>query len=265
MTGAASGPSSLATRGRARVGRVAIDVLTFAEAIDAIEGLVRGGHGGTVFTPNVDHVVLAEHEPEFREAYARANLSLVDGAPVVLASRVLGTPLPERVAGADLVRPLMRRAAERGFRVYLLGGAPGVAASAKEKLEAEHPGLKIVGVASPRVDLAADATSQAPILDAIASARPDILLLALGAPKQEIWAERIRERVKPAVILGIGAALDFIAGTARRAPAWVSKAGFEWLYRLMQEPGRLWRRYLLRDPEFLAIVGRQMLSRGSSP
>jgi N-acetylglucosaminyldiphosphoundecaprenol N-acetyl-beta-D-mannosaminyltransferase len=257
-------PARSPVRRRVRVGAVDIDAVSLAEAIDAVDELVARRRGGMIFTPNVDHIVVADEDPLFREAYREADLSLVDGMPVMWAARALGTPLPEKVSGSDLVRPLAARAAERGWGIYLLGGRPGVASKAKEVLEREFPGLRILRVSSPSIDLSESLSSQGEILADIQAVRPDLLLLALGAPKQEIWGHRIREAVSPAVILGVGASLDFIAGDTKRAPRWISNAGFEWLYRLAREPGRLWRRYLLRDPKFLGIVVRQALE-GRAP
>jgi N-acetylglucosaminyldiphosphoundecaprenol N-acetyl-beta-D-mannosaminyltransferase len=130
-------------------------------------------------------------------------------------------------------------------------------------LEREFPTVRIVGVSSPDIDLSKDAAESSDAIEAVRAAKPDLLFLALGAPKQEIWGLRIREAVAPAVIVGVGASLDFVAGEVKRAPRWVSQIGFEWLYRLAREPRRLWRRYLLRDPKFLAIVVRQAISRRS--
>ncbi len=254
-------PRPVSPRRRVRIGPVDIDVLGLAEAVDAIEELVARRRGGMIFTPNVDHVVLADEDPLLREAYAEADLSLVDGVPVMWAARALGSPLPEKVSGSDLVRPLVARAAERGWRVYFLGGRPGVGAKAKGILEREFPGVRIVGVSSPDIDLSRDVSEQADVIAAVRAAQPDLLFLALGAPKQEIWGRRIRDAVAPAVILGVGASLDFVAGEAKRAPPWMSSIGLEWLYRLAQEPRRMWRRYLVRDPRFLAIVVRQAIAR----
>jgi N-acetylglucosaminyldiphosphoundecaprenol N-acetyl-beta-D-mannosaminyltransferase len=239
-----------------KIGTIAIDAIGLDQAIDAIEDLVARGHGGMVFTPNVDHIVVAEDDAKFRAAYAEADLALVDGTPVMWAARLLGTPLPEKVSGSDLVRPLAARAASRGWRVYLLGGRPGVAAAAKDILERDYPGLQIVGVSCPMIDLSKSVEEQRDVIDAIRAAEPEILFLALGAPKQEIFAHRIRGLVGPIVMLGIGASLDFVTGAASRSPAWMSSLGLEWVYRLAQEPGRLWKRYLLRDPRFLAVLLR---------
>jgi N-acetylglucosaminyldiphosphoundecaprenol N-acetyl-beta-D-mannosaminyltransferase len=244
-------------RTRVRIGHVSIDALRFDEAVNAIDELVARGQGGMVFTPNVDHVVIAEEDVRFRSAYEAADLSLVDGVPVLWASRILGRPLPEKVSGADLVRPLAARAAERQWRVYFLGARDGVGARARAILEREYPGLNVVGASAPNIDLDSNIQDQADVLAPVQTARPHLLFLALGAPKQEVWAHRIRDLLRPTVILGVGASLDFIAGVVKRAPPWVSVTGFEWLYRLAHEPRRLWKRYLLRDPKFLAIVLRE--------
>lgn len=247
---------------RVRVGKLPIDVVDFGGALDAIDRLVQARHGGTVFTPNVDHVVMAEHDEPFRSAYAGAALSLVDGTPVLWASRLLRTPLPAKISGSDLVMPLMERAAKRGYRVYFLGGAPGVADLARSKLEQALPNIQIVGTDASRIDMRRDPHSADEVVERIQNAKPDLVLVALGAPKQEIWSHARIELLKPAVMIGVGASLDFIAGIQKRAPRWMSSSGLEWLYRLAQEPKRLATRYLLRDPEFCLILLRQLTQRG---
>jgi len=244
---------------RVWIGEVPIDPLTFDEALDAIERLVASREGGTVFTPNVDHVVMAEHDETFRAAYRDVSLSLVDGMPVLWASRLLGRALPEKVSGSDLVPRLAERAASREWRVYLLGGADGSAPLAARALEAR--GVRIAGFSAPRVRVSASPSDHAEIADAIAKTEPDLVLVGLGAPKQELFATAVRERLRPAVLLGVGASIDFLAGAVPRAPAWISESGLEWLYRLGREPRRLWRRYLLRDPQFFAVILRQLTRR----
>lgn len=243
---------------RISIGTLPLDVVDFEGALDAIDRLISAKRGGTVFTPNVDHIVMAEHDERFRTAYRAAALSLVDGTPVLWASRLLRKPLPAKISGSDLVMPLMRRAAERGYRVYFLGGAEGVAELAKSKLEAELPGIQIVGTDASRIDVNQPADADR-VAERIERAAPDLVLVALGAPKQELWSFSRAERLKPAVLLGVGASLDFVAGIQKRAPRWMSKVGLEWLYRLAQEPRRLAARYLLRDPEFCLILLRQLM------
>jgi N-acetylglucosaminyldiphosphoundecaprenol N-acetyl-beta-D-mannosaminyltransferase len=244
-----------AGRARARIGELEVDSVTFAEALDRIAELVDRGHGGSVFTPNVDHVVKAESDVEFRRAYSRASLCLADGVPILWAARLLGSPLPAKVSGSDLVPSLARLAAERRWRVYLLGGGPGVAAQAAAKLSRDL-GVDVVGSDSPIVHEDGTTEHAEDTLGRLADTKPHLVLVALGAPKQERFIDRYGDRIRPAVAMGVGGSLDFLIGRVRRAPAWVSRAGFEWLYRLGQEPRRMWRRYLIEDPRFVAIVAR---------
>jgi len=246
-----------------RIGTLELSALTRVEAVDAIVRLVRERKGGMVFTPNVDHVVQAEHHARFREAYAAADLALVDGTPVLWAARWLGTPLPEKLSGSDLFEPLLERAASEGFRVALLGGGPGVAELAAARLTARFKTLQIVETTGPRLGVAPGA-DEANVVEQLARARADLIFVCLGAPKQELFSHRNRAALEPAVLVCFGAAVDFAAGTLPRAPAWMSRAGLEWAYRLAREPRRLAVRYLLRDPEFFAIIARQALSRRTS-
>jgi N-acetylglucosaminyldiphosphoundecaprenol N-acetyl-beta-D-mannosaminyltransferase len=245
---------------RIRVGALELDALSMPEAIDAIVRLVREGRGGTVFTPNVDHIVQAEHDTAFREAYGRTTLSLVDGTPVLWAARLLGTPLPEKLSGSDMFDPLIERAAREGFRVVLLGGGTGVAEKAAENLRQRLPALQIVDTLAPRLGLTATDEERA-CVERLVQAKADLIFVCLGAPKQELFSDRNRQVLAPAVLIGFGAAVDFAAGTIPRAPGWMSRAGLEWAFRLGREPRRLAARYLLRDPEFFKIVARQRLSR----
>ncbi len=244
---------------RARIGVVPVDRVTFPEALATIAEMVDSQRGGAVFTPNVDHVVLADSDPRLRDAYAAVDLSLADGVPVVVASRLLGTPVPEKISGSDLVPQLLDHAVRRRGRGFLLGGEPGVAARAGERLRFEVPGLQIVGAVSPRIDLDDTAARRSAVIERVRRARPHVVLVGLGCPKQELWIHRAVDELRPSVLVGVGAAIDFAAGTRRRAPSWISRAGAEWLWRLAQEPRRLWRRYLARDPAFLGILARQLV------
>jgi N-acetylglucosaminyldiphosphoundecaprenol N-acetyl-beta-D-mannosaminyltransferase len=246
---------------RIELGPVPIDAVTLGEALDRVEELVREGVGGAVFTPNVDHVVLAHESERFRAAYARASLSLVDGMPLLWTARLLGTRLPEKISGSDFVLPLLERAADRGWRVYFLGGAPGVGETARDRVVQRLPKLAVVGIDAPRLGIDDPPEVREPVLTRIRASRPHLVLVALGAPKQELWIDRVRDALAPSVLLGVGASLDFLAGAVPRAPRWMSETGLEWLYRLGREPSRLWRRYLLRDPKFLLVVGEMVRRR----
>ena len=249
---------------RVLIGAVEVDRLSFVDALDAIEALVLRREGGAVFTPNADHVVLADENPAFRDSYAAATLSLADGMPLLWGARLLGRPLPEKISGSDLVVPLLERAARLKWRVYLLGAGPGVAEKAAALLRAS-PGVDIVGVDAPFLHDPLSAAERAPIVDKIRAVAPDLLLVAFGAPKQELFIHAARAELGPLVALGVGASLDFIAGNVARAPRWMSEHGLEWLYRLVREPRRLWRRYLLRDPRFALILWRTWRARRSRP
>lgn len=250
------------SRTRIQIGELGLDSLTTEGAIEAVAQLVRDGRGGTVFTPNVDHIVQAEHNAAFRAAYGRTELSFVDGTPVLWAARLLGTPLPAKLSGSDLFEPLLARAEREGWRVVLLGGGAGVAEQAAVNLRQRMPTLQIVDTLAPRLGLEPD-ENERECVERLARASAQLIFVCLGAPKQELFSDRNRSRLAPAVLVGFGAAVDFAAGTVPRAPAWMSRAGLEWAFRLGREPRRLAARYLLRDPEFLKIVATQALSRRS--
>lgn len=239
---------------RVLVGQLWLDAISFAQALDRIAALVDARRGGCVFTPNVDHVVTAEDDPVFSAAYSESSLSLADGQALVWAARLLGTPVPEKVSGSDLVWPLMERAASSRWRVYLLGGAPGSAEAAAARLEREL-GLRIVDLDAPRISVEGG-PEEAAIVDRVRRSEAELVLVGLGAPKQERFIHRALPALRPAVALGIGASIDFLAGRVRRAPSWVSSAGLEWLFRLTLEPRRLAHRYLVKDPRFLAVLAR---------
>ncbi len=243
---------------RVRFGAIWVDAVTFDGALALLGDLVARGRGGAVFTPNVDHVVLAERDRRLRDAYARADLSLCDGQPLRWTAPLLGRPLPGRISGSDLFLPAMRLAAARRWRVYLLGGADGVVREAAARL-ARELAVEVVGAEEPRVGLAPLADEDE-VISRIAAARPDLLVVCLGAPKGEIFVDRARARLGGAVALSIGASLDFYVGRVRRAPRWMRSAGLEWLFRLLQEPRRLARRYLLRDPAFALVLLRTLAS-----
>jgi N-acetylglucosaminyldiphosphoundecaprenol N-acetyl-beta-D-mannosaminyltransferase len=243
---------------KATLGTIHADCVTRDEALDVIERLVGEKRGGYVVTPNVDHVVLAEGHEGLRESYAKASLSLLDGTPLWWMSRALGQPVPEKVSGSDLVRPLMARAAARGWRVYLLGGMPGVGEAARDVLVRELPGLDVAGIDAPPVGFERDPATLAPVLARVREARAQLVLVALGCPKQELFMCRCKDELAPAVSLGIGASLDFISGRVQRAPAWMSRAGLEWMYRLGQDPRRMAARYLVRDPAIVRVFVRML-------
>ncbi len=191
---------------------------------------------------NVDFLVQAHRDVELRRILLEADLVLCDGTPVLWASRWLGNALPERVAGSDLAPALIRSAVAKGHRLFFLGAAPGVAAEAQAKLRARYPDINIVGTYappfSPLLEMDHEETARR-----IRAAKPDILLVSFGCPKQEKWIAMHHRHLGVPVAIGVGATLDFLAGRVKRAPSWMKRTGTEWIYRLVQEPKRLYRRY----------------------
>ena len=245
-------------RHRVRFGRLWVDALAFDDAIIAVRQLVASGEGGAIFTPNVDHVVMADQHEGLRKAYRRASLSFADGMPLVWTSRLLGKRIPEKLSGSDMLLPIMQLAVENDWGVYLLGGMPGIPGAAElasERLRTEF-GVRIVGVDPAFVSMDGKSPGDAEVVARVKAAKPDVVFVALGAPKQEMWIARSLDEIKPAVAIGCGASLDFLSGKLQRAPQWMSNTGFEWAYRLAQDPKRLWKRYLIRGPRFLGILWR---------
>jgi N-acetylglucosaminyldiphosphoundecaprenol N-acetyl-beta-D-mannosaminyltransferase len=214
-----------------------------------------------VVTPNVDHAVLFQQRSDLRAAYTDAALVLADGAPIVLASRLLKRPLPERVAGSDLV-PEIFHAASAPLRVFLLGAAPGVAEIAAHRIEGQSASVKVVGCYSPPPGFENDAAENTLILTKIATTCPDLLIVGLGAPKQELWVHRHRHVLQAKVALCAGATIDFLAGNRDRSPIWMRRAGLEWLHRLGSEPRRLAGRYARDAWIFPQLVWREWQGMG---
>jgi N-acetylglucosaminyldiphosphoundecaprenol N-acetyl-beta-D-mannosaminyltransferase len=244
---------------------ITIDNVSAAEAVEAVRRLLDQGKGQHyVVTPNVDHVVRLERDPAFRQAYAGASLVLADGMPLVWASRALGRPLKGRVTGADLLPQVCAMAAALGRSLFILGGREGVAERAARNLAARFPGLRIAGFHSPPMGFERDPAEQRRIAALVNRARPDILAIGLGAPKQELWISAQRRSLDFGVALCIGAGIDFAAGTLSRAPRWMRETGLEWTWRLAREPRRLWKRYLVDDMAFGRIVMQQWLKSRSA-
>ncbi len=217
--------------------------VTFQQTVAMVDQLIERHRPGFFITANLHYAMLANRDPRLRAANGQAAFIVADGMPLVSYSRLKRQPLPERVAGADLIYGLCERAAQRGHRVFLLGGAPGVAEQAAGKLCRRYPGLQIVGVEVPPFrELTSQEHSQ--LIGRIRAARPDLLLVALGQPKGEIWlAENFRALGVP-VCVQVGATFDFVAGRVRRAPKWMQKIGLEWFHRILSEPRRLLPRYV---------------------
>jgi N-acetylglucosaminyldiphosphoundecaprenol N-acetyl-beta-D-mannosaminyltransferase len=243
---------------------VDIDVVRRDDAIRAVLQMSKTpGSCRFVVTPNADHVLLLQRNPAMRRAYADASLVIADGWPVVVASHLLARPLPARVTGSDLV-PGVFGAADPAdpVRVYLFGAAPGVADRAARLVEARYPGVRVVGAHGPPIGFERDPKETRRSLDRIRDAAPEILLVGLGAPKQELWVHANRDEIRARVALCIGATIDFLAGERARAPTWMQRAGLEWFHRMVSEPRRLVPRYVRNAVDFPRLVLREWLERG---
>jgi len=238
---------------------VPVDDVTMAEAVswicDFVELGRRSGRTHQVATVNADFVVNTLDDADGLALLQHAELSIPDGMPVVWGSKLLGTPLRERVTGADLLPALVAAAEAKDYSVYFFGAGPGIAERAATMLRTKHPGATIVADAGPKV--AADGAMDSGALDVIRAARPDIVCVALGNPKQERWIARYREQLGAPVLIGVGGTLDLVVGEKRRAPAWLGRLGLEWVFRAVQEPRRLVRRYAHDIVTFLPSLARQ--------
>lgn len=241
---------------RVTVTGIGFDAVTMPQAVAWIRAraLERSG-AHFVCTGNLDHLAMLDRDLEFRSVYKAADLVIADGAPVVWLSRISassGHPrLPERVAGSDLFWEIARLSHEDGIRLFFLGGSPGSANRAEEAVSRRFPNAKIAGIYCPPFESFSDPDEQERIIVTIQAADPDILLVGLGAPKQEKWIFANRETLGVSVSIGVGGTFEMAGGQVHRAPVWMRQGGLEWLYRFIQEPLRLWNRYFINDAPFL--------------
>lgn len=230
--------------------------------LDHLFAALARGEGGWVVTANLD--ILRRHvlDRGAREVYDAADLRVADGMPLVWASRIAGTPLPERVAGSTLTAELAARAAREGRSLYLLGGDEGAAEGCQRELERRHPGLRILGWSNPWVsNPATDEELDAIEAEVRRAGEPDILLVGLGSPKQEHVIRGLRARFGRTWFMGVGISFGFLAGQVQRAPVWMQRLGAEWVHRMVQDPKRLVRRYLVDDLPFAALLFADALRR----
>lgn len=228
---------------RINVMGVGFDNLTKEEAVSEALRLIRERRSAYVVTPNPEIVMICRENPDAMEAVQQADLVLPDGVGVVYGAKILGTPLKGKLPGIDFVTALMDELAKTGGRVFLLGSKPGVAEMAAENLVARYPGLQVCGTMDGYFK------DDAPVLEAVNAAAPDLLFVCLGAPKQELWMRRNAPKLNVGLMAGLGGSLDVFAGTVKRAPVFFQKLGLEWFYRLLKEPKRIGR--MMNLPKFL--------------
>ncbi len=228
-----------------RLAGVAVHAVRAPQAVGHIVESARRGRGGWVVTPNLDILRRLVNEPGFADLCEGATLRLADGMPLVWASRLQRTPLPERVAGSDLIWSLSKAAADAALRVFLLGGNPGAADAAADVLRTRFPTLTIAGTHCPPLGFESNPDQRRAVDAVVRAADPHIVFVALGSPKQEKLIRELRVTFPGTWFLGIGISFSFVSGEVRRAPRWMQRVGLEWSHRLMQEPQRLFRRYVL--------------------
>lgn len=257
-----SKPNSLSLRATAKVPLmgVRLDCVTEKQVTTHVIANIRAGAGGWIVTPNVDHLRIISEQPDLLRMVNEASLRVADGMPLVWASRLQGTPLPERITGAGLVLSLTAAAAKAGASIFLLGGEPGDAEAAAATLKRFNPELKIAGILCPRPGFEHDPLQMTEIGNALHSAKPDLVYSCFGFPKQEIVIRALRERLPSAWFLGLGGSLAIVSGRTRRAPRWMQNLGMEWIWRLGLEPRRLFQRYIVKDLPFaIRLLGNALV------
>lgn len=233
-----------------------IDILTFDEALQSICDLVVSGRFSFTVTPNVDHIMRLRRDRSFQSIYERAELVVPDGVPLIWASRLLDSPLPEPITGPDLVEHLADEAASKGFSVYLLGSSRESTELAAAALLERYPALRVAGCSF--LSTGFDEHASQVVASEIAESRADLLFVGLGAPRQEAWIAQFGPSTGARHAVAVGGSFAVISGLMARAPRWVRKLGLEWLWRLLHEPRRLWRRYLVDDLPFLWLIAGEI-------
>lgn len=232
-----------------------------ATCVSYIAEELAARRGGWVVTANLDHLRRLVVDPSYKQLCDGASLIVADGMPIVWAARMQGTALPERVAGSDLISSLSQAVGRQGGSVYLLGGEPGTAERAGEILAQRYPGLQIAGTDCPPMGFEREPGKKQAVVDRVVAARPDVVYVALGSPKQEQLIDELRPLLPGTWWMGVGISFSFLTGDVQRAPRWMRRIGLEWIHRLAQEPRRLARRYLLEDMPFAVRLFGHVLVR----
>jgi N-acetylglucosaminyldiphosphoundecaprenol N-acetyl-beta-D-mannosaminyltransferase len=244
-----------------RVNILGVDVsaINMDDALATLDGWIRDRTAHYVCVTGVHGIMESTRDPALREIHNAAGMVTPDGMPLVWMAHLLGFPNVSRVYGPDLMRAVTAVSPKTGYRHFYFGGRPGTAERLRDVLMLGHPGLQVVGTLSPPFgEIAADEDEA--MVQAIRAARPDIVWVGLGTPKQERWMRAHVDRLEVPVLVGVGAAFDFLSGEKKQAPVWIQRSGFEWLFRMMCEPRRLLGRYLRNNPVFVVLALQQLLS-----
>lgn len=231
-----------------------IDNLTMAETLEEIERLIRCHKAAYVVTPNVDHIVKLETDRELKAVYNNASLILTDGKPLLWIAKFYRTPIKEKISGSDLFPLLCEMSAKKGYKMFFLGAAEGIAAKAADNLMKKYKGLNVVGTYSPSFGFEKNKNEIEEIKKMILKESPDILIVGLGCPKQEKFMFHYCKELGVPISFGLGASFDFEAGNVKRAPKWMSNHGLEWLFRITQDPKRMFKRYIIDDRKILSLI-----------
>lgn len=233
---------------------IEVDNLTMNETIEKIDKLILENKNAYVVTPNVDHIIKLEKDIELKKVYENANLILTDGKPLIWISKLYKTPIKEKVSGSDMFPLVCKLASEKDYKIYFLGAAEGIAAKAAENLKKKFPNLNVVDTYSPPFGFENDKTELKKIISQIVEVQPHILIVGLGTPKQEKFIYNFKKELNVPITFGLGASFDFESGNIKRAPKWMSNHGFEWLFRIVQDPKRLIKRYWNNAVKIMPII-----------
>jgi N-acetylglucosaminyldiphosphoundecaprenol N-acetyl-beta-D-mannosaminyltransferase len=248
----------MSTSSRVRIGRVSVDRMSLEGMLRFVTNALAERAPKTIFYANSYAVTLAEANPSFATAMSKADVVFCDGFGVYVASQILGYNVPQRFAWPDWIENLAFTSRDNGASMFFLGAEPGVSDKAARRLERAVPGLR---VRSHHGHFPKDEKSSRVVIDLVNKSGAEVLLVGFGMPLQETWITKYREQLQPSVVFSVGAMFDYVAGNVRRGPRWLTQYGFEWLTRLIIEPRRLWKRYLLGLPEFGVLVARQRFAR----
>lgn len=231
-----------------------VNNMDMGEVVQTIEALIKGNEKSYVVAVNVDVIMKIEADPYLKEIIDNADITLVDGKPLIWISKLHKNAVSVKISGSDLVPVLCSRAAKAGHTIFIIGGKDGIAERARKRLEKKNPDIRIVGTYAPPLGFENDEAEIDKINEIITKAHPDLLIACFGCPKQEKWIYENYRKYDAKVSLCAGATVDFLAGSVKRAPRWMSEHGLEWFYRFLQEPRRMFKRYFVDDVKIIRLI-----------